>query len=158
MDIVSPQTRSRMMSGIRAKNTRPEILVRRLMHAAGLRFRLHRRDLPGIPDIVLPRHRVTIFVHGCYWHVHKGCHFFKMPGSNVDFWRNKLESNNARDRRNIKLLLEEGWRVLIIWECLLRQHKAIDDIGRRLVRWVLGTETLGEMPPTLPRKGSPRKS
>jgi DNA mismatch endonuclease, patch repair protein len=154
MDIVSSQTRSRMMSGIRGKDTRPEILVRRLLHAAGLRFRLHRRDLPGIPDIVLPKYRAAIFVHGCYWHVHKGCHFFKMPGSNVDFWRRKLESNQARDRHNVKLLLKDGWRVLVIWECLLRQPPAVGDIGARIIEWILGAETLRELPPPSSRKHS----
>ncbi len=152
MDVVTPQTRSLMMSNIRGKNTRPEIIVRRLLHAAGLRFRLHRRDLPGMPDVVLPKHRVAIFVHGCYWHVHKGCRLFKMPESNVKFWREKLESNRDRDRRNINHLRERGWRVLVIWECLLRQHKKIEEVGESLVEWIRGTEGLAEMPYLTPRK------
>src|SRR4051812_7398106 len=97
MDIVDRTTRSRMMSGIRNKNTRPEIAIRQALHAAGYRFRLHRRDLPGSPDIVLPRHRIAVFVHGCFWHRHLGCRFATSPKTNQDFWNTKFAANVARD-------------------------------------------------------------
>ena len=103
-DTVTPETRSRMMSGIRAKDTRPEKLVRSTLFAAGYRFRIHRKDLPGSPDIVLPGKKVAIFVHGCFWHRHKGCSLAKLPASNADFWRRKLNGNVDRDRKAIEAL------------------------------------------------------
>lgn len=119
-DIVDRATRSRMMSGIRGRNTRPEMAVRRHLHAAGLRFRLHRKDLPGKPDIVLPRHKVAIFVHGCFWHRHAGCPKATTPSSNVEFWQKKFADNVARDVRDRAALEALGWRVLVVWECELK--------------------------------------
>jgi DNA mismatch endonuclease, patch repair protein len=116
-DIVTPQVRSRMMSGIRGKNTRPERAVRSYLHRAGLRFSLHRRDLPGNPDIVLSKYRTAIFVNGCFWHRHPGCRFAYWPKSNVKFWTDKIDSNVARDQQNWKRLTALGWRVFIVWEC-----------------------------------------
>lgn len=118
-DIFSPETRSRMMSGIRGKDTKPELQVRRALHAAGLRYRLHVRDLPGKPDIVLPRHRAVVFVHGCFWHRHPGCRLAYTPKSNVDFWLAKLEGNAVRDAGHERTLAQAGWRVFTIWECNL---------------------------------------
>jgi DNA mismatch endonuclease (patch repair protein) len=116
-DIVDAKTRSRMMSGIRGKNTLPEILVRRFVHRQGLRFRLHRSDLPGCPDLVFRKYRVVVFVHGCFWHRHRRCRFAATPSSHRAFWRNKLEGNRERDQRNARRLRRMGWRVIVIWEC-----------------------------------------
>lgn len=120
MDIVEPALRSRMMSGIRGKDTKPEMLVRRFLHAHGYRYRLHRKDLPGKPDIVLSRLRVCIFVHGCFWHRHPGCRFAVLPKTRTEFWEAKLLGNVARDEQAIKSLNESGWRTIVVWECQLR--------------------------------------
>jgi DNA mismatch endonuclease (patch repair protein) len=119
VDIVDQATRSRMMAGIRGKNTKPEILVRSYLHRAGLRFRIHVKDLPGKPYIVFPKYKTALFVHGCYWHRHPRCKFATMPTSNVEFWAQKLDANRERDRRIKRMLLTLGWRVLTIWECQL---------------------------------------
>lgn len=119
VDVVDKATRSRMMAGIRGANTSPEKQVRSLLHLNGFRFRIHRKDLPGKPDIVLPKYRAVILIHGCFWHRHK-CHMFKWPSSNTVFWRAKINSNAKRDARNLAALHDEGWRVLTIWECALR--------------------------------------
>jgi DNA mismatch endonuclease, patch repair protein len=132
-DVVRPEVRSRMMSGIRSRNTRPELKVRRHLHSAGLRFRLHSTRLPGKPDIVLPRHRALVLVHGCFWHQHAGCAKAVMPKSNAEFWKTKLEGNRARDVRR-KIELEAlGWRVFVVWECSLEVAELdllIDEIRR----------------------------
>ena len=119
-DIVDRETRSRMMSGIRGKDTKPEILVRKALHAAGYRFRLHRKDLPGKPDIVLPRYRTVVFVHGCFWHGHK-CKHFKWPKTREDFWREKIMRNMERDREAVAALEKLGWTVKVVWECEVHQ-------------------------------------
>lgn len=116
-DIVDKVTRSRMMAGIKAKDTAPELVVRRFLHSHGFRYRLHVKTLPGKPDIVLPKYHTAIFVHGCFWHRHLGCPKAAMPKSNIRFWRDKLEGNTVRDRRNIAALKKLGWRCLIVWEC-----------------------------------------
>jgi DNA mismatch endonuclease (patch repair protein) len=146
MDVVTPHQRSRMMAGIRGKNTKPEMLVRRALFAKGLRFRLHRRDLPGAPDIVLPGRRVAIFVHGCFWHQHQGCKYVKMPDSNNLFWQDKLGGNLRRDRKNINQLLQNGWRVLVVWECFTRMKQDISKLGEELSQWIQGTESFREIP------------
>lgn len=107
------------MSGIRSRDTKPELAVRRLLHARGFRFKLHVRDLSGKPDIVLPKYRAVILVHGCFWHGH-GCSLFKLPATRPDFWREKIEGNQARDRKVIEELASMGWRVAIVWECAVR--------------------------------------
>ena len=118
-DIVDTATRSRMMAGIRGTNTKPELILRRGLHARGFRFRLHSRRLPGKPDIVLPKHRAVIFVHGCFWHGHE-CSLFRWPKTREAFWRDKIGGNCARDRMAEAELLASGWRVLKVWECALR--------------------------------------
>lgn len=118
-DVHSPEQRARNMSAVRSKNTSPEILVRKILFARGFRFRLHVRTLPGVPDIVLPRYRTVIFVHGCFWHGHD-CYLFKTPRTRADFWMSKIAGNRVRDERNALSLATEGWRVLTIWECALR--------------------------------------
>ncbi len=116
-DRLSKEQRSWNMSRIRGKDTRPERTVRSLLHRLGYRFRLHRKNLPGKPDIILPRHKTIIFVHGCFWHQHKGCKEATMPKSRTEWWQEKLEGNAARDKRNKAELRRAGWRVLTVWEC-----------------------------------------
>ena len=119
-DVVDRATRSRMMSGIRGKDTRPERLVRSALWKRGLRFRLHVRDLPGRPDIVLPKWKTVIQVQGCFWHGHAGCRYFKLPGTRREFWKDKIESNRVRDKGALAELENLGWRYIIVWECALR--------------------------------------
>lgn len=116
-DIFSPEKRSEVMSKIRSKDSKAEIKVRSALHAAGFRFRLHRKDLPGTPDIVLPKHKLIIFVHGCFWHRHRGCHRASTPKSNSLFWKNKFDKNIERDLKVKSQLISLGWRVTVIWEC-----------------------------------------
>lgn len=120
-DRVSPGKRSRMMAGIRAKDTKPEMVVRRLLHRAGFRYGLHRRDLPGRPDLTLPKLRAVVFVHGCFWHAHQGCKYAATPKSRREFWTEKFQSNRRRDADAVRLLISDGWRVAVVWECLLRR-------------------------------------
>jgi DNA mismatch endonuclease (patch repair protein) len=117
MDIISKEKRSWNMSRIKSKNTKPEILVRSLLHRAGYRFRLHVKDLPGTPDIVLPRHELAIFVHGCFWHRHSNCKFAYQPKSRTDFWAAKFRNNVERHRKVVMQLQELGWKVILVWEC-----------------------------------------
>jgi DNA mismatch endonuclease (patch repair protein) len=125
-DVVDSITRSRMMSGIRGRNTRPELRVRQYLHAAGLRFRLDASDLPGRPDIVFRRRQLAVFVHGCFWHRHPGCRFATMPATRIEFWQRKFEANTARDARVVTRLQGLGWSVLTIWECETRDVEALD--------------------------------
>ena len=119
-DIVDSATRSRMMAGIRGKNTRPERIIRSAVHCTGFRYRLHDRRLPGSPDLVLPKYRAVIFVHGCFWHRHRGCAYSTIPASRSEFWQAKFESNVKRDSMNYRKLLDAGWQVVILWECGIR--------------------------------------
>lgn len=138
VDVVDATTRSRMMSGIRGRNTKPEILIRSLLHQQGFRFRLHVGNLPGKPDIVLPRYHAVIFVHGCFWHGHD-CQYFKWPQTRPEFWREKITHNRANDLKAIKALKKEGWRIGIVWECAVR-GAGIDteNITRRMNNWLCG--------------------
>lgn len=155
-DTVTPETRSRMMSGICAKNTKPEKMVRSALFAAGYRFRIHRKDLPGSPDIVLPGKKVAIFVHGCFWHCHKGCNLAKLPSSNPEFWRNKLDGNVERDRSAIEELNLLGWRVMTVWECATRDRELAPELGHQIGKWMEGSERVGEIPNLLSMSsGSP---
>jgi DNA mismatch endonuclease, patch repair protein len=119
MDVLTPEQRRRNMSRIRAKNTRPELVIRRGLHAAGLRFRLHSASLPGRPDLVFPKYNAAVFVHGCFWHGHE-CPLFRLPATRQDFWRSKIEANRRRDHVAEAALAERGWRILVIWECSLK--------------------------------------
>jgi DNA mismatch endonuclease (patch repair protein) len=150
-DVVDKATRSRMMAGIRGKNTRPEIFLRKGLHALGFRFRLHRKDLPGRPDIVLPRHRAVIFINGCFWHAHDGCRNFRIPATRPEFWTAKLMENRARDQVAQKKLNDGGWRVLTVWECATRSISA-DTLSEKIARWLQGNDTSGEIagPLTVP--------
>lgn len=125
-DIVDRETRSRMMSGIRSKNTRIEVSLRKALFAQGFRYRINDARLPGKPDIVLPRHRAVVFVHGCFWHGHD-CTLFSLPASNSDFWRTKIDANRDRDLRVCDELAAHGWRVAVVWECALRGRTRLAD-------------------------------
>lgn len=124
-DTLTKLARSQLMGRIRGAHTKPEVSVRRLAHSLGYRFRLHRRDLPGTPDLVFPSMRKVIFVHGCFWHRHPGCKSTTSPGTNVPFWEEKFAANVRRDRRNIAALQKDRWRCLVVWACETRQEKKL---------------------------------
>lgn len=135
------------MSGIRAKNTKPELIVRKLLHGAGYRYRLHCPELPGKPDLVLRKHRTAIFVHGCFWHGHENCALFRLPKSREEFWANKIGGNIARDQTQALQLLETGWRVVTIRECALKGRYRIDGpaILKQLERFFSATDKILEI-------------
>ncbi|WP_227421499.1 very short patch repair endonuclease [Pacificispira spongiicola] len=141
-DIVDAATRSRMMAGIRGKDTKPEMIVRRGLHRRGFRFRLHDRSLPGRPDLILPRYHVAIFVHGCFWHGHD-CPLFRWPRTREDFWRDKIGRNRERDRNAAERLQEAGWRILTIWECAFRGKTDADHDAtlNRAADWIANGAT-----------------
>jgi len=138
MDKVDAKTRSRMMSRIKSKDTKPEMLVRRGLFARGLRFRLHANRLPGRPDLVFPKYHAIVQVHGCFWHGHQQCKLFKPPSSNVGYWTAKITRNRANDERALEQLKELGWRVRIVWECDIRGQSAesMDILFDALADWV----------------------
>ena len=135
-DIVSPEHRSKMMSKIKSKNTKPEMIVRSICHEMGFRYRLHRKDLPGSPDLVFPKHRLCIFVHGCFWHRHPGCKYAYTPKSRPDFWLPKLARNVERDLQVQERLKALGWKVVIVWEC----HTKDREILRNEIRFAFGLD------------------
>ncbi len=136
-DVVNAAVRSRMMSGIRSKNTKPELIIRTLLHRRGFRFRLHDTKLPGKPDIALPRYRTVVLVNGCFWHGHD-CSLFKWPGTRVDWWKSKIERNKANDQRAREALLALDWRVAVVWECSLKGRERLNeaDLADRLEDWI----------------------
>jgi DNA mismatch endonuclease (patch repair protein) len=123
-DVHDKKTRSYNMSQIKGKNTKPEMLVRKFLHANGFRYRLHVKDLPGKPDIVLPKYKTVIFVHGCFWHGHKDCKYFVVPKTRTEWWLTKINSNIANDTKASKALKKEGWKMIHLWECDLKPSKA----------------------------------
>jgi DNA mismatch endonuclease (patch repair protein) len=136
-DVVDPATRSRMMSGIRGKNTRPEMMIRKALHARGFRYRVHCKDLPGNPDLCLPKYRAVIFVHGCFWHGH-GCHLFKWPKTRPEFWRVKIGRNCEVHQAAEDRLIGQGWRVAVIWECALkgRDRLSLEEVVVTCADWL----------------------
>jgi len=136
-DIVTAEMRSMMMAGIRGKNTKPEIIIRKELHKAGFRFRIHDEKLPGKPDLILPKYKAVIFVNGCFWHGHN-CHLFKWPSTNKDFWHEKISRTKERDREKLGALFESGWRVMIVWECALkgRERLLITQIFESIAAWL----------------------
>ena len=140
-DVVTPEARSRMMAGIKGKDTKPELVIRSALHRAGFRFRLHHRNLPGRPDLVFPRYRAVLFVHGCFWHGH-GCHLFRWPSTREEFWREKISRNVARDNQQMSALLEAGWWVALVRECALkgRTRLPFPDIVETLSMWIRSGE------------------
>jgi DNA mismatch endonuclease, patch repair protein len=136
-DVVSIAVRSRMMAGIRGKNTKPELIIRRGLHAQGFRFLLHDKRLPGKPDLVFPKYQAVIFVHGCFWHGHD-CHLFKWPKTRKDFWRKKIERNREVDENATELLKKSGWRSCVVWECALKGRTQLgrEDVIRSIGEWL----------------------
>ena len=132
----SKEVRSYNMSQIKGKNTKPEMLVRKYLHAHGFRYRLHSKNLPGKPDIVLPKYKTIIFVHGCFWHGHKDCKYFVVPKTNTDFWLKKINGNISNDEKTIKALTENGWKIIVVWECELKKDNMdikLDKIIKKLL-------------------------
>jgi DNA mismatch endonuclease (patch repair protein) len=146
MDTVDRQTRSRIMASVGQKNTGAELLLRKALHKNGLRYRLHDRSLPGSPDLVFPRFRAVVFVHGCYWHSH-GCYRSTVPKSRNEFWIEKFHANRSRDDRNVRLLLEDDWRVFTVWECALKGKTAqpFDVVVRAVRTWLESAFKRGEI-------------
>ena len=136
-DVVPRQKRSQMMAGIKGKNTLPELALRRGLHARGFRFRLHRRDIPGVPDLVFPSRQAVLFAHGCFWH-HHSCHLFKWPSTRREFWRDKIGRNVTRDESVAKDLSSQGWRVGVVWECALkgRTRRSLEEVLNECVDWL----------------------
>jgi len=146
VDVVDRATRSRMMSGIRGRDTGPERLIRSALHRLGFRFRLHPADVPGRPDLILPRYNAALFVHGCFWHGHD-CSLFRLPGTHREFWRTKIRRNIERDAEVARLLAQLGWRQLTIWECAFRGPDSIgiEEAVRRTARWITSRRGRGEI-------------
>jgi len=146
MDVHSKAVRSKNMRAIKSKNTKPELLVRRLLHSLGFRFRLHAKKLPGTPDIVLKKYNAVIFVHGCFWHGHN-CHLFSTPKTRTEFWFKKINANKRRDKLACKKLTSNGWRVLYIWECALKGSKKLDPprLLATIEEWLTAEESSAEI-------------
>ena len=136
VDIVDKKTRSLMMAGIRGKDTKPELVLRRALHARGYRYRLHITEILGKPDLVLRKYSAVVFVHGCFWHRHSGCRYSTLPSTRRDFWQKKFDANVARDKFVSGSLLENGWRVAKVWECGLKSQKLVDISISKLTEWL----------------------
>lgn len=145
-DTVSKSVRSRIMASVRQRDTGPEMRLRKALHRLGLRYRLHDKKLSGSPDLVFPRFKAVVFVHGCFWHVH-GCKYSTEPATRQEFWAEKFAANRARDERNVNLLLGDGWRVLTVWECALKEkrEKSDEKVARRVAKWLKGQGRRGEI-------------
>ena len=139
-DVLTPEQRRHNMQRVRGRDTQPEMLLRRSLHSRGFRYRLHRRGLPGKPDLVFPKHCAVIFVHGCFWHRHERCRYVTTPSTRAEFWQGKFQANVARDIAVRESLLEEGWRVATIWECALRRRAQVATVADQISTWLL-TET-----------------
>lgn len=145
VDVVDPETRSRMMRGIRGKDTKPELSLRRALHARGFRYRLHKKGLLGRPDLVFPKYHAAVFVHGCFWHRHKGCRYATTPSTRADFWMAKFEANVVRDSAVRAGLLDASWRVATIWECALRKPEQVVVATDLLSKWLLAESDMLEI-------------
>jgi len=147
-DIVDKQTRSRMMAGIKGKDTKPELALRRALHARGFRYRLHSKSVPGRPDLVFPKHHAIVFVHGCFWHRHEGCRYTTTPSTRPEFWQAKFDANVIRDAAIGDRVIEAGWRVATVWECSLRKANQLTATVELLSAWLLSDSRqleVGEM-------------
>lgn len=129
-DVHEPEIRSYNMSRIRCKDTKPELIVRRFLFHNGFRYRLHVKNLPGKPDIVLPKYRTVIFIHGCFWHGHSNCKYYVLPKTRTEFWKNKIHTNIDNDNRNVKMLKNNDWHVIIIWGCQLRSNTCTSTLAK----------------------------
>jgi DNA mismatch endonuclease (patch repair protein) len=146
MDTVTSAVRSRIMASVGQKNTGGEVLLRKALHRLGLRYKLHDRSLPGSPDLVLPRFKAVVFVHGCYWHSH-GCYRSTTPKTRRKFWTDKFTANRSRDIKNRTQLLDMGWRVLTVWECILigKTSKPLDIVTKKTLQWLNSSKRIGEI-------------
>ena len=144
-DIVDQKTRSRMMAGIRGKDTKPEMILRKALHARGLRYRLHAGDVYGRPDLVFPKYRAVVFVHGCFWHRHRGCRYVTTPATRPDFWKSKFVANVQRDKEVRQRLASNGWRVAVVWECALRKPRLVPAATESVIDWLNSEEALLEL-------------
>lgn len=131
-DVHNKETRSYNMSQIKSKNTKPELIVRKFLHSKGFRFRIHKKDLPGKPDIVLPKYKIAIFIHGCFWHGHHECRYFVMPKTRTEWWLEKINRNKEKDVENYLFLIENGWRVVTIFECELKKQNREETLNKLL--------------------------
>ena len=145
VDVVDATTRSRMMSGIRGRHTKPELLIRKALHGRGFRYRLHAKALPGKPDLLLPKHQAALFVHGCFWHRHDGCRFATTPATRSEFWAEKFSKNMSRDSLNLEKLKAAGWRIGIVWECAIKDRGA-DQVGEAVGQWLLSSSPFLSLP------------
>ena len=152
-DTVDEGTRSRMMAAIKGHDTKPELALRKAIHARGFRYRLHVRDLPGRPDLVFPGRRAVVFVHGCFWHRHAGCPYATTPRTRPEFWAAKFTANVVRDRNQIAQLRSSGWRVAVVWECAVRTEKNLESTIGALEDWLRDGPSMAEFPET-PRRRS----
>lgn len=134
-----------MMAGIGGKDTKPEMLVRRALHRRGFRFRLHAKNLPGRPDLVFPKYRAVVFVHGCFWHRHEGCRFATVPSTRADFWKKKFEANVARDQKVIAGIRAKGWRTAVVWECTTKGRGRSELVVDALAEWLTGESSFIEI-------------
>lgn len=133
-DVMTPKQRSRCMAAIKGKDTKPEMIVRKYLFSRGMRFRVQVRKLPGTPDIVLPKYKTVIFVNGCFWHGHEDCKYFRLPKSNVEFWKEKIGRNIERDRESMQALLDLGWKIIRVWECELRNKANREDTLNKIYK------------------------
>jgi len=144
-DIMTAERRSRLMSRIRGRHTKPELLIRRGMHALGFRYRLHVNDLPGKPDMVFPKYGAVVFIHGCFWHGHD-CPLFREPTTNAEFWKRKIAANRENDARKAAELESSGWRILTVWECSIRgRQKSVKEVLDRIAVWLLSSDPKGDV-------------
>jgi len=134
-DVHDKKTRSYNMSMIRSKNTKPEILVRKFLHAQGFRYKLHDKKLPGKPDLVLPKYKTVIFIHGCFWHGHKNCKYFVVPKTRTEWWLNKINTNKANDTKAVKALKKEGWKIINLWGCDLKPFKIEKTLTKLFIKF-----------------------
>lgn len=142
-DVMTPEQRSHCMAAIKGKDTKPEMIVRKYLFSRGLRFRVQVRKLPGTPDIVLPKYRTAIFVNGCFWHGHEGCKYFRLPKSNIEFWKEKIERNIERDKESMRALLGQGWKVIRVWECDLRNKANREETLNKIYNSIISSEGSG---------------
>lgn len=139
VDVVDPATRSKMMASIRGKDTLPELILRRTLHRRGIRYRLHKKELRGRPDLVFPKFRAALFVHGCFWHRHQDCRYATTPATRTEFWQSKFNATVERDVRNQRDLAKAGWRVGIVWECTIKK-RSIENIADVVEEWLISDE------------------
>lgn len=140
-DVMTPEQRSRCMAAVKGKDTKPEMIVRKYLFSRGMRFRVQVRKLPGTPDIVLPKYKTVIFVNGCFWHGHEGCKYFRLPKSNIEFWKEKIERNIERDRESMQALLDLGWKIIRVWECELRNKANREETLNKIYTSITSSES-----------------